>query len=92
MRIWFAVLVIVSSFWPLEVQAYENFIPLGQNYSPDDSTLPALNSEQDKFNAQVDIYETDIYTKQRTAIEFWSNLRRFSNDQELTGANTFIDY
>ena len=92
MRIWLAALAMVLGFWPLESLAYENFIPLGQNYSPDDSTLPPLNSEQDKFNTQVDIYETDIYTKQRTTKEFWSDLRRFSNDQELKGADDFIDY
>ena len=92
MRIWFAALMFVFAFSPVESQAYENFIPLGQNYSPDDSTLPALNSEREKFNTQVDIYETDIYTKQRTTKEFWSNLQRFVNDQELKGANNFIDY
>ena len=41
--------------------AVENFIPLGQNYAPGDDTLPPIGSEQDRVNAQVDIYETEIY-------------------------------
>ena len=92
MRIGFALLVFACVLWPLEAGAYENFIPLGHNYSPDDSELPALNSRQDQINAQVDIFEADIYTRGRRAKEFRSNLDQFSNNQELKGASDFIDY
>lgn len=92
MRIAFAVLVFACGLWPLQAGAYENFIPLGHNYSPDDSVLPELNSRQDQINAQVDIFESDIYTRGRRAKEFRSNLDHFSNSQELDGTNDFIDY
>lgn len=73
--------------------AFENFIPLGHNYAPEDSQLPRLNSDQDKINAQVDIYETEIYTRERIAKSFSSRLDHFSNDQELNSRNSdFIDY
>jgi hypothetical protein len=72
--------------------AYENFIPLGHNYSPDQSELPQLNSEQDRINAQTDIYEAEIYTRQRDAKEFNSRVQQFRNQQEFTMNNGFIDY
>ena len=72
--------------------AFENFIPLGHNYSPDDQTMPEFNSDADRLNSQVDIYETEIYTRQRRAKQFSSNLDQFSNNQELKGASDFIDY
>lgn len=73
--------------------AFENFIPLGHNYSPDDSKLPTLNSDEDRLNAQVDIYEAEIYTRQKIAKTFSSQLDRFANDQELNSRNRdFIDY
>ena len=72
--------------------AYENFIPLGQNYSPDQSELPPINSDRDRINSQVDIFESEIYNRQRTAKEFSSQLQQFTNDQELRGSSAFIDY
>ncbi|MGH6855533.1 MAG: hypothetical protein ACREDX_04350 [Aestuariivirga sp.] len=92
MRIGFALLVFASALWPTQAGAYENFIPLGHNYAPGDSVLPELNSRQDQVNAQVDIFEADIYTRGRIAKEFRSQLDQFSNDQEPKGANDFIDY
>ncbi len=72
--------------------AYENFIPLGHNYAPDDSQLPAFSSEQDRLNGQVDIYESEIYNRQRRAKVFSNQVQRFTNDQELSGPSDFIDY
>ena len=72
--------------------AYENFIPMGHNYSPDDPELPEFNSEQDRVNAQVDIYETEIYGRQRRAKVFSSNLDHFSNNHEISSSRDFIDY
>lgn len=92
MRIGFAVLAVALAFWPVEARAFENFIPLGHNYSPDDQTLPEFDSAQDKLNSRVDIFETEIYRRQRTAKSFSSRLDQFSNDQELKGASDFIDY
>ena len=48
--------------------------------------LPAFNSEQDRLNSQVDIYESEIYTRLRRAKMFSSQLDHFSNDQELQAA------
>ena len=92
MRIAFTILAAVIALTPVPASAFENFIPLGNNYSPDDQTLPAFNSDQDRLNSQVDIYETEIYTRQRTAKRFSSRLNQFSNDQELKGGSEFIDY
>ncbi len=73
--------------------AYENFIPLGHNYSPDDPVMPDLNSDQDRLNGQVDIFESEIYTRQRYMKEQNTYLRRFLNSQQGTGGtSTFIDY
>ena len=92
MRFAITFVVVALVLAPLPVQAYENFIPIGHNYSPDDQTLPELNSPQDRLNSQVDIYEADIWTRQRAAKAFSSRLDQFSNSQELKGGSTFIDY
>lgn len=88
-----AVVVAMLAMWPASALAYENFIPLGHNYAPDDSQLPEFNSEQDRFNTQVDIYETEIYTRQRFLKENNTYVRRFLNSQSGTGGTTtFLDY
>ena len=92
MRIVFAAVVASLAFAPVPAFAYENFIPLGHNYSPDNSELTEINSEEYKLNAQVDIYEAEIYRRQRTAKSFNSQLDRFANDQEFKGSSEFIDY
>ena len=90
MRIIIALLAAV--IWAGPALAYENFIPLGHNYSPGNSELPEFNSAQDKINAQVDIYEAEIYMRQRTAKAFSSQLERFTSEQEFDGSSEFIDY
>jgi hypothetical protein len=87
-----AVFAAVLAAQALPSAAYENFIPLGHSYSPDSPELPAFNSEEDRINSQADIYESEIYTRQRTAKTFSSQLDRFSNDQEISGGSEFIDY
>ncbi len=92
MRLFIAAAALVLALPAVPVSAYENFIPLGHAYSPDDPQLPAFNSAQDQINSRVDIYESEIYVRQRTAKEFNSQLTQFSNDQELKGGRDFIDY
>ncbi len=92
MRYALIALTAALAFAPLPALAYENFIPLGQNYSPEQSELPPINSEQARINSQLDIFESEIYNRQRSAKEFSSQLQRFSNDQELRGSSDFIDY
>jgi hypothetical protein len=59
--------------------AIENFIPSGHQYAPGAGPLPNLNSPQDKFNGQVDIYQTEIWTKETDRKRFDSDLMRFLN-------------
>ena len=92
MRYALIALTAALAFAPVPALAYENFIPLGQNYSPEQSELPPINSEQARINSQLDIFESEIYNRQRSAKEFSSQLQRFSNDQELRGSSDFIDY
>ena len=92
MRTGAALLLVLCALWPTQAGAYENFIPLGHSYAPGDSVLPPLNSRKDRVNAQVDIFESDVYTRARAAKEFRNQLDQFSNNQELKGPNDFIDY
>ena len=87
----FAAAVALVSMTPAAF-AYENFIPLGQSYTPDEHTLPKLGSERDRFNAQVDIYESQIYNRERNQKILSSRMEQFSNDHEFTGRSGFIDY
>jgi hypothetical protein len=41
--------------------AVDTFVPKGHTYAPGAERLPALNSPQDRRNAQTDIYESEIY-------------------------------
>ncbi len=93
MRVVLVAAVLGLAMAPVPALAVENFIPLGHNYSPDDSVIPEFNSEQDRLNGQVDIYETEIYTRQRFAKENNTYVRRFLNSQSGTGGSMdFIDY
>ena len=92
MRFTSILLLAAVAIAPTQAVAYENYIPLGHSYSPDDSVLPEFNSEQDKLNSAVDIYEAEIYNRQRRAKVFSRQLDRFKNDQELSGGSEFIDY
>ena len=92
MRLALTILAATLALAPAPAFAYENFIPLGHNYAPDDPELPTLNSEQDRLNSQVDIYESEIYNRQRRAKIFSSQLDRFKSEQEYNGSSDFIDY
>lgn len=92
MRGTLAVFAVISVVWPASAMAFENFIPLGHNYSPDDQVLPEINSRQDRINLQTDIYETEIYVEQRSRRADTSFLNRFISSQETSGADYSIDY
>ena len=92
MRGTLAILAVVSVLWPASAMAYENFIPLGHNYSPDAQVLPPINSRQDRINLQTDIYETQIYVEQRSQRADASFLDRFISSQETRGVDYSIDY
>ncbi len=90
MRLTIALMVTVLAATPS--LAYENFIPLGHNYSPDDQVLPEFSSTQDQINLQTDLYETEVYIGERFQAEQDSHMRRFLNNQELKGGDYSIDY
>jgi hypothetical protein len=71
--------------------AAENFIPLGQNYAPGQNDIPALGSAQDRINAQVDIYETEIYNRDLREKLLDSRLNQLSQDTRNQG-DDFRDY
>lgn len=90
----FSVMVASAGFVALATtaQAFENFIPAGTGYSTEIITLPDLNSDQSKLNQQTDIYETEIYRKQRKYAEDDAKLRRFFSQNDSTGLNGKVDY
>ena len=60
----------------------KNKIPAGHSYSPNQEKLPTTNSRKYRLNSQTDIYETEIYRKNReTAITF--------GNMGLYGGNNF---
>lgn len=86
-------IVIALAAPAVPAMAYENFIPLGHGYSPEEAQLPSLNSERDQISSQTDVIESEIYNRQRRAKLFYSDLNRFSNDQEYKNRGSeFIDY
>lgn len=92
MRGTLAVLAVVLVLWPASAMAFENFIPLGHNYSPDEQVLPPVNSHRDRVNLQTDIYETEVYVEERSERANISFLNRFISSQESSGADYSIDY
>lgn len=72
--------------------AYENFIPMGTGYSTEVDSLPSFQSEHGQIIQQTDIYESEIYRKQRRDLEFTHHLRQFQSDVTFTGIDTYIDY
>ena len=90
----FSVMVVVAGFVVATgaAQAFENFIPAGTGYSTEILTLPELNSEQSKLNQQTDIYETEIYRKQRKYAEDDAKMRRFFSQNDATGLGGSVDY
>ena len=80
------------SLFVVTATAAENFIPGGHTYSPERSSLPALNSPQDQINLGADLIESEIYRKQREQKQFESQMRRFTDEQILPGADYNIDY
>ena len=74
-----AVAVLALSSLPL--LADENFIPMGQDYGLGQDAAPPLDSEQSKFNAQVDIYQSEVYNRNLDKKEFDSRIFNLTNEQ-----------
>lgn len=75
----------------LPAQAVENFIPLGQNYAPGENEVPPIGSEQDRVNTQVDIYQTENYTRDLREQQFETRLNHYSPNPRSPDAD-FLDY
>ncbi|MEI8180451.1 hypothetical protein [Aestuariivirga sp.] len=84
-------LLAVSS---LPALADQNFIPMGQDYGLGQDAAPPLDSEQSKFNAQVDIYQSEVYNRNLEKKQFDSNIFNLTNEQNPgnPGDNTQLDY
>lgn len=70
--------------------AYENYIPLGAGYATGKNVLPELNSEEQAFTVQTDIYEAELYRKQLEQRRSQSYLSRFGANADASDFN--IDY
>ncbi len=73
--------------------AAENFIPLGQDYGLGNDRLPPLNSDKDQFNAQTDIYQSEVYNRELQQKQFDSRMFNLINEQEPGDLNSpNLDY
>ncbi len=61
--------------------ADQNFIPMGQDYALGNDSAPPLDSEQSKFNAQVDIYQSEVYNRNLDKKQFDSRIFNLTNSQ-----------
>jgi hypothetical protein len=73
-------------------QAAENFIPRGHAVQPGEETLPPLNSDQDRIDLGADLYEAELYVRQRRQKVFESRMNRFQFEQEFNGINNDPEY
>ena len=65
----------------LPALADQNFIPMGQDYGLGNDAAPPLDSEQSKFNAQVDIYQSEVYNRNLSKKEFDSRIFNLTNEE-----------
>ena len=65
----------------LPALADQNFIPMGQDYGLGQDAAPPLDSEQSKFNAQVDIYQSEVYNRNMSKKQFDSRIFNLTNEQ-----------
>ncbi|WP_146256133.1 hypothetical protein [Aestuariivirga litoralis] len=65
----------------LPAMADQNFIPMGQDYGLGNDAAPPLDSEQSKFNAQVDIYQSEVYNRNLEKKQFDSNIFNLTQQQ-----------
>ena len=72
--------------------AAENFIPRGHSYSLGNTQLPDANSDEELLNQKVDLYEAELYVKQRQQKIWESQQNRFRFAQELDGGNFNPEY
>src|SRR4051812_22491480 len=72
--------------------AFENYVATGHPYAPGDDQLPLLNSPQDQINLQTDIYESELYQRQRERKLLDSQMFQLRNDLRLDPPTTALEY
>ena len=73
--------------------ADQNFIPMGQDYGLGQDAAPPLDSEQSQFNAQVDIYQSEVYNRNLDKKQFDSRIFNLTNSQTGTALDdNNLDY
>ncbi len=93
MRIRILATLALVALSPAAALADQNFIPLGQDYGIGNDGLPPLNSAKDEFNAQADIYQSEVYNRQLSQKQFDSRIFNLINDQEPGDLNNNqLDY
>ena len=74
-------------------EAAENFIPMGQDYGLGNDQLPPLDSSKEKFNAQTDVYQSEVYNRELQQKQFDSRIFNLINEQEPGDLNSpNLDY
>mgnify|MGYP006283006651 CR=1 FL=1 len=63
------------------VLADQNYIPGSRDYGLGSDPLPPLNSAQDQFNEQVDIYQSEVYNRNLSKKKFDSNIENLMDEQ-----------
>ena len=77
----------------MPARADQNFIPMGQDYGLGQDAAPPLDSEQSKFNAQVDIYQSEVYNRNLDKKQFDSRIFNLTNSQTGTALDdNNLDY
>jgi hypothetical protein len=81
------------ALFPVPAFADQNFIPSGRDYGVGNDPLPPLNSEQDQFDAQVDVYQSEVYNRNLGKKQFDSRIENLM-DQQNPGApdDNDLDY
>lgn len=81
MRYLLTAAVAALAFSSLPALADQNFIPLGHDYAIGKDGLPPLNSEREHFNAQVDVYQSEVYMRNLNQKVFDSRAYNLTNEQ-----------
>jgi hypothetical protein len=61
--------------------ADQNFIPSGRDYGLGSDPLPPLNSPEAEFDAQVDVYQSEVYNRNLEKKQFDSRIENLMDQQ-----------
>lgn len=93
MRITILTAVVALALSSFAAVAAENFIPMGQDYGLGNDRLPPLDSSKEQFNAQSDVYQSEVYNRELQQKQFDSRIFNLINEQEPGDLNSpNLDY